>query len=169
MKIRKLLKQKENDKNTNNIVTDNDSIIIDNAISSDSDKIDSATNTSTVFEVENKNFEVFQNDEKISIEAEIKEEAKKAESNITNISKNTIEQSRFIINMYASLLNSICSVISKNENYQALSDSDKEELAKLFLQAYPEWQVSPKTTFWVAIATTTASNLYVAYKNRKNI
>jgi hypothetical protein len=71
--------------------------------------------------------------------------------------------------MYASLLNSVCAIISKNENYQALSEQDKEELAKLFLQAYPEWTVSPKTTFWVALATTTGTNLYVAYKNRKNI
>jgi hypothetical protein len=169
MKIRKILKNKENDRNISNISIDNDSIIIDNAISSDSDKIDSATNTSTVFEVENKNFEVFQNDSQIEVQAEVKEEAKKSESSIVNVNKNTIEQSRFVISIYASLLNSVCAIISKNENYQALSEQDKEELAKLFLQAYPEWSVSPKTTFWVAIATTTASNLYVAYKNRKNI
>ena len=169
MKIRKLLKNKQNDKVTNNFSTDNDSIIIDNAISSDSDKTSSVADSSAIFEIEAKNFEIFENDEKISIEAEIKEEAKKAESNITNISKNTIEQSRFVINMYASLLNSVCAIISKNENYQALSEQDKEELAKLFLQAYPEWTVSPKTTFWVALATTTGTNLYVAYKNRKNI
>jgi len=168
MKIRKILKQKENDKNTNNFSINNDSIVVDNAISSDSDKIDSATNTSTIFEVETKNFEVFQNDSQIEVQAEIKEEAKKSES-IVNINKNTIEQSRFVINLYASLLNSVCSVISKKENYEALSEQDKEELAKLFLQAYPEWSVSPKTTFWVAMVTTTASNLYVAYKNRKNI
>jgi len=164
MKIRKLLKQKENDKNTSNINTDNDSIASSNAISSDNHKTIDSFNSSIVFEVENKNFEVFQNDEKIEVQAEFKEEAKKSESSITNISKNTIEQSRFVINLYASLLNSICSVISKKENYEALSEQDKDELA-----AYPEWSVSPKTTFWVALATTTGTNLYIAYKNRKEI
>jgi hypothetical protein len=169
MKIRKILKQKENDKITNNINSDNDSIIVDNAISGSSDKTSNTTNSNSIFEIETENFKVFENDSQIEVQAEVKEEAKKSELNIVNVSKNTIEQSRFVINLYASLLNSICAVISKNDNYQALSDSDKEELAKLFLQAYPEWSVNPKTTFWVAIATTTASNLYVAYKNRKKI
>jgi hypothetical protein len=167
MKIRKILKQKENDKNISNINIDNDSIINNNAISGSSNKNSSDTNSNNIFETEEESFKVFENDSQIEVIGEIKEDAKKSESNVINISKNTIEQSRFVIGIYSSLLNSVCAIISGKEDYIALKDEDREELSKLFLQAYPEWQVSPKTTFWVALATTTGTNIYLAYKSRK--